>query len=144
MSSHLSPAGLISLGCCALQFLIYRALPRVRRTPGWLVLRAALCEAAVSCCFIALYFSPAPEPAAALPDTSAPLLLARPWGVLLALCFFEACATGWRVLIYFELLNIYRNPFAPDRHRVLYAYPIAVLLFGAGVTAGCYLYANTV
>ena len=48
--------GLLSLGSCAAVVLFYRALPQVRRTPGWLVQRATLCEALVSACFVALFF----------------------------------------------------------------------------------------
>ena len=58
--------GLLSLGSCAAVVLFYRALPQVRRTPGWLVQRATLCEALVSACFVALFFFGAPH--ASLPS----------------------------------------------------------------------------
>lgn len=77
-------------------------------------------------------------------DQPSPRLAAAPWGILLALAFFETSANGWRVLIYFDLLNVYRNPFSPNRNRALYAYPLAVLLMAGGLTAGLYFYANTV
>ena len=141
------PTGILSLGCFAVQLLSYRALPRVRRTPGWLVLRAALCEAAVSACFVALYFFPASDVPTDLAERRSmlpPTLTVAPWAILLALGFFETAANAWRVLIYFDLLNVYRNPFAPDRHRALYVYPFAVVILGAGVTAGLYFYSNSV
>ena len=33
--------GAVAFACSALLLLLYRLLPRVRRTPGWLILRAA-------------------------------------------------------------------------------------------------------
>ena len=49
-------AALSSFVCSVMLTLLYALLPRVRRTPGWLVQRAAMCEAAVSLCYVALCF----------------------------------------------------------------------------------------
>ena len=48
--------GAVAFACSALLLLLYRLLPRVRRTPGWLILRAALCEALVSIVFFLFYY----------------------------------------------------------------------------------------
>ena len=47
--------GAVAFACSALLLLLYRLLPRVRRTPGWLILRAAVCEALVSIVFFLFY-----------------------------------------------------------------------------------------
>ena len=48
--------GAVAFACSALLLLLYRLLPRVRRTPGWLILRAAVCEALVSIVFFLFYY----------------------------------------------------------------------------------------
>ena len=48
--------GIASLVSCLLVVLFYALLRRVRRTPGWLVLRGVLCELIVSVGFVGLYF----------------------------------------------------------------------------------------
>ena len=48
--------GVASLVSSLLLVGVYATLKRVRRTPGWLVFRAALCDALVSAGFVGLYF----------------------------------------------------------------------------------------
>ena len=80
--------GILSLGSCAAVVLFYRALPQVRRTPGWLVQRATLCEALVSACFVALFFFGAPH--ASLPSAQLTTAHSHHWGDL-KLCSGSGC-----------------------------------------------------
>lgn len=50
------------------------------------------------------------------------------WFFLLCIASFEVCANAWRVVMFLNLLTIYRNPFNPERHRKLYI--ISVTLSG--------------
>ena len=54
LRTDLLVASSVSLGCSVALLLLYKALPRTRRTPGWLIARAAVCEIVVSVCFLSL------------------------------------------------------------------------------------------
>lgn len=43
-----------SLACCLLFFGCYSALPSVRQTPGWQLLRSTVCELIESCLWLAI------------------------------------------------------------------------------------------
>ena len=55
IASRLPPWRAASLGCSLLLLLTYHYLPRVRRTPGWLMPRASMCETVVSALFLVLW-----------------------------------------------------------------------------------------
>ena len=104
-------ASALSLGCSLLLLVLYRSLPRVQRTPGWLMLRATVCEVVVSACFLAVWLYERDD---------------QRWmhdvnhlfsGVLLTLCGFETAAHAWRLVVYLEVVAVYRNPFEPDKFR---------------------------
>ena len=48
--------GAVAFACSALLLLLYRLLPRVRRTPGWLILRTTVYETLVSIVFFLFYY----------------------------------------------------------------------------------------
>jgi hypothetical protein len=111
--------------------VLYRMIPRVRRTPGWLMVRAALCEMVVSGCLLALwFFEPNPEEGDLLlngpTNTIAPLLL--------CVSAFEIAAHAWRFLMFLDIVATYRNPFEPDRYRPIY--PLFVVVVSLAATAG--------
>ena len=111
--------------------VLYRMIPRVRRTPGWLMVRAALCEMVVSGCLLALWcFEPNPEEGDLLlngpTNTIAPLLL--------CVSAFEIAAHAWRFLMFLDIVATYRNPFEPDRYRPIY--PLFVVAVSLAASAG--------
>ena len=120
-----------SLVSSVLLIVLYRKLTRIQRTPGWLMVRAASCDAVVSAIFIVLYalygdlFGEMKAPQGAKDH----ILLA----LVLALGAFELAGTTWRMLVYFDLFTIYRNPFFPDRHRGMY--PLYVTIVAGSLTA---------
>ena len=115
-----------ALASSLLLLILYKFIPRVRRTPGWLMVRATLCEMVVSACFLALFvYETGPHfifHNKALNNT--PVLPL----ILLLLTGFETMAHAWRLLVFIEIVAVYRNPFAPDRFHGLY--PVFVLLTG--------------
>ncbi|KAL3896610.1 MAG: hypothetical protein SGPRY_013232 [Prymnesium sp.] len=101
-----------SLCSSLLLLLLHLKLPRIRRTPGWLHARAALCDALTSSLFVTLWCA---TRTGGLQEQSRVL-----FPLLLLLVHLEIAATTWRLLVYFDLLTIYRNPFFPHRHRWIY------------------------
>lgn len=53
--SDLIVASACSMASSIILLLLYFSLPRVRRTPGWLLARAAGCEGIVSACFLSVW-----------------------------------------------------------------------------------------
>ena len=105
--------GVASIVACSIVILIYALIPRIRRTPGWFVVRAVLCELVVSICFVILYFLGDSTEAFHFKGSAYSYLLV----LLISLTAFEVMAHAWRLLMYFDLATIYRNPFHPNRHR---------------------------
>ena len=108
--------GAVAFACSALLLLLYRLLPRVRRTPGWLILRAAVCEALVSIVFFLFYYFGKDKDHAEWEMSGDGVLLV----LLIGLIGLQAAADAWRLLVFVDLLAIYRNPFHPDRSRMWY------------------------
>ena len=86
IADDLIVASAASLGASLLLILLYRTLPRVRRTPGWLIVRASVCDAVVSLIFLIIWLYERDD---------------QPWlhqqahlfsALLLALCAFETAA----------------------------------------------------
>ena len=127
-----------SSAACVLLIILYRTLPRVRRTPGWLQLRATICEAMLSATFIALFGLAEAGDAAKgkwLMDLNTLSVL------LVVLVALEAAAHAWRLLVYIDLVTIYRNPFYPDRNRFYYL-PFVIFVSGCvvlGTVLGAHL-----
>ena len=86
------------------------------------MLRATLCELPVSVGFVCLYFYGDGTSLFHFHGTAYSYLLV----LLVSLTAFEAAAHAWRLLMYFDLATIYRNPFHPNRHR--HWYPLFVLV----------------
>ena len=115
-----------ALASSILLLLLYKFVPRVRRTPGWLMLRATVCEAVVSACFLAFFlYENGPRWIFHNRELNNTPVLPL---ILLLLVGFETMAHAWRLLIFIEIVAVYRNPFAPDRFHGLY--PFFVLLTG--------------
>lgn len=104
----------LSLAASVLLLLLYYLLPRVRRTPGWMVMRASMCECVVSACFLVLWLYGRTHDSPGGWLNRYEVLLA----LLVALVAFETAAHAWRVLMYLEIAAIYRNPF--EAHHVYY------------------------
>lgn len=107
----------ISLGASLLLTLLYRCVPSVRKTPGWLVIRATCCDIIVSASIVALMSSHR------LGDDSFFYLPDAVW--LEIICVTEVCAASLRSFMYMYLLSIYRNPFQPERLRIFHV-PVAI------------------
>ena len=120
-------ASLVSslLLCC-----VYATLKRVRRTPGWLVFRAALCDVLVSAGFVSLYFYGDNRADFTFRGVEFTYLLV----LLISIAALEVASHAWRVLMYIDLAAIYRNPFRPNRVR--WSYPCFVLCVAGAVVVG--------
>jgi len=101
-----------SLGCSLVFFLCCVLFPRVRRTPGWILVRSAGCEAFFSLGLIALFFVERSR----VDDRDSLLEKLLVYFIV----FWELASTLWSVIMYLHLMTIYRNPFKPGRHRTLY------------------------
>ena len=119
--------GVASLVSCLLVVLFYALLRRVRRTPGWLVLRGVLCELIVSVGFIGLYFYGDSTQEFSFKGEKYSYLLV----LLVSLTTFEVAAHMWRLLMYVDLGAIYRNPFHPNRYRGWYPPMVIVVSLAA-------------
>ena len=119
--------GIASLVSCLLVVLFYALLRRVRRTPGWLVLRGVLCELIVSVGFIGLYFYGDSTQEFSFKGEKYSYLLV----LLVSLTTFEVAAHMWRLLMYVDLGAIYRNPFHPNRYRGWYPPMVIVVSLAA-------------
>ena len=124
--------GAVAFACSALLLLLYRLLPRVRRTPGWLILRAAVCEALVSIVFFLFYYFGKDKDHAEWEMSGDGVLLV----LLIGLIGLQAAADAWRLLVFVDLLAIYRNPFHPDRSRMWY--PLFVLFISLVVVGSLF------
>ena len=81
----------VSLASSFILLILYRSLPRVRRTPGWLIARAAACEAVVSACLLAMWVYDA-GPGMHIMDQGSPTVLI----ILALICTaFETAAHAW-------------------------------------------------
>ena len=89
--------------------------------------RASACEGIASGCLLGLWLYE--KPLAGLAGHPPAVLVV----LLLCACAFELSAHAWRLLMYLEIVTIYRNPFEPDRFRGLY--PFFVLVVSATATA---------
>ena len=122
--------GVASLVSSLLLVGVYATLKRVRRTPGWLVFRAALCDALVSAGFVGLYFYGDNRADFKFEGVEFTYLLV----LLISIAALEVAAHAWRVLMYIDLAAIYRNPFRPNRVR--WSYPCFVLCVAGAVVVG--------
>ena len=119
-----------SLVSSLLLIYVYATLKRVRRTPGWLVFRAALCDALVSAGFVSLYFYGNNRADFTFRGVEFQYLLV----LLISIAALEVASHAWRVLMYIDLAAIYRNPFRPNRVR--WSYPCFVLCVAGAVVVG--------
>jgi len=97
-------------------------VPGTRRTPGWLILRADICDLCTSICFSVLFW---------MEDIGE-----RGWSTPLAysVSVFNVAAYGFRAMMYMYLLTIYRNPFQPERHR----FQVYLWVFVLSISFGFY------
>lgn len=95
-----------AFSCCVLKSLIYLRFPRMRRTPGWIIFRANLLDLVSSVCCMGLLFDDKLETPRRFNTM-----------VVLLVCSTNVAAYAMRWFMFLYLLNIYRNPFKPDRHR---------------------------
>eukprot|EP00428_Durinskia_dybowskii_P010697 CAMPEP_0170283266 /NCGR_PEP_ID=MMETSP0116_2-20130129/41665_1 /TAXON_ID=400756 /ORGANISM="Durinskia baltica, Strain CSIRO CS-38" /LENGTH=940 /DNA_ID=CAMNT_0010534633 /DNA_START=3 /DNA_END=2821 /DNA_ORIENTATION=+ len=98
---------LASLCCSFLQCVFYLYFSTLRRTPGWLIFRGAVCDM-VNSLILLLVFS--------YPNLEKHELNA----IFSVTTVFQVAAYALRAFVYMYLLSIYRNPFQPERHRALY------------------------
>jgi len=95
-----------SSGIC----VFYLLVPRLRRAPGWLIMRAFCFDALTSAAYFGL---------CELKEFRNTMVG--------AVAFSDICAFAWRLLMYVHLVLIYRNPFSPNRYRVTYQFiPIMI------------------
>lgn len=109
----------VSLATSILLMVLYYFLVSVRRTPGWLVCRATLCDMVVSVSLLLLLYSHdlGRDEEFRISDNT----------LVHIICYFEVVGSSLRSAIYFYLVSIYRNPFQPERHRV-FILPVVLLL----------------
>lgn len=90
----------------------YRLMPQVRRTPGWFLIRATVCDMLVSLAFVILVCAGSRGTFEYHGERYTVI-----WATLLFVAGCEVGAHSWRLMMYMNLVNTYRNPFRPGRHR---------------------------
>ncbi|KAJ1635509.1 hypothetical protein T492DRAFT_836052 [Pavlovales sp. CCMP2436] len=120
-ASHVVMAWASASLLCTLLFIVcYSALPSVRQTPGWQLLRSTVCELVESSLWLVM--------ACVDRQRYAHLI----WPPLLA-C--DIAANGLRLTMYVDLLIVYRNPFSPRTFRPLYYFLVAWAALGGALSA---------
>jgi len=122
-----------SLLCTLILWTLYFKKPRLRRTPGWLILRASVCEALASACFILIFVLGGN---ACVSDLGGSATMQSIWRLYLIIAASEVSANTWRLTMFCNLMVIYRNPFKPERHRRLYSFLAAFIPVVTTVTLG--------
>ena len=119
--------GVASIFADLLLLLLYSCLPRVRRTPGWLILYSTCCELYVTAGFVALSLignedDPSPRILIdGLPAVDIEQQLCHEYGpLLLSILGFDMAANSWKLCMYVDLIVVYHNPFRPHTARPLY------------------------
>lgn len=114
--------------CSVFLCICYLLLPQVRRTPGWLIMRASMCDSLLSLTLMLLFFAGR--------ETSFQYQGERytyMWALSLVTAGCETSAQSWRLMMYIHLVSTYRNPFRPGKSRLVYHLVTASL---GALTAG--------
>ena len=127
--------GFASIWADLLLLLLYYYVPRVRRTPGWLILFSSVCEIYVAAGFVALALigDGAHQPAMDItvdgePAINIELQLCQNYRhLLLSILGFDMAAHSWKLLMYVDLIVVYHNPFRPNTARPLYHLAVVAL-----------------
>ena len=121
--------GVASICSSILLLLLYAVLPKVRRTPGWLILYSSICEVYVAFGFVALSMvGGADVMVDGRPTVNIEQKLCHEYGaLLLSILGFDMAAHSWKLLMYIDLIVVYHNPFRPNTARPLYHLAVVLI-----------------
>ena len=122
--------GVASICADLLLLLIYSCVPRVRRTPGWLILYSTCCEIYVAAGFVILSTIDGEDTITVdgSPAVNIEQHLCHKYNaLLLSILGVDMAANSWKLLMYVDLIVVYHNPFRPNTARPLYHLAVLVI-----------------